>query len=152
MPFTGQSIHEVTAEKRNTMTSHTYSNDDEDEDVAPALRLSQVSPDDPDEQAARLPSQGSALANITPNPRSNEQDDLTLPLGALSLPSDALNEQITKFHSEGLVPSAGGGASPRHGDNHELAQHLPQQLVGIVEVEVRVIPSGVLGSSLMIRG
>ena len=134
------------------MTSHIYSNDGED--LALALRFSQVSSDDPDEQleAARLPSPGSALANFTPSPRSNEQDDLALSLDALSRPSDALDEQITKFHSEGLVPSAGAGASPRHGDNHELAQHLPQQLVGIVEVEVRVIPSGVLGSSLMIRG
>jgi hypothetical protein len=119
--------------------------DSGDEDtLALALSLSQLSPDDFEEQFAQLPSEGSASANHIPRPRpptSDEKDELALALRLSQLPSDDL-EQVARLHrtrSASASEEAHSFTTPNasDGDGVKLALILSQLPADVIDELMR---------------
>jgi hypothetical protein len=88
-------------------------NADDKEELALALRLSQLSSDDFDEQIAQHPSEGSASANqpSCPNtPTSDEKGELAMALRLSELSSDDFDTQVARLHH---IESAPANEEPR---------------------------------------
>jgi hypothetical protein len=84
---------------------------DDEETLALALRLSQLSSlssDDSDEQIPRNPPEGSASANQSRprTPTSDEKDDLALALRLSLAPYDDFDEQLARFHRTGFASTS----------------------------------------------
>jgi hypothetical protein len=117
------------------MTSLADSNDEES--LALALTLSQLSSDDIDEQIAQFLSEGSVSANYISRPRaptSDMEDDLALALRSSLLPSDDFNDQVALLHCTGSTPT-----TPRYESEEndiELALNLSQLPADIFDEQV----------------
>jgi hypothetical protein len=117
-------------------------NSDDEEHLALALRLSQLSSDDFDSQIAPLPHEGSALASYTSPPRTptnNEEDDLALALRLSQLPPD---EQVAPLHHTGSTSASEEAHSPilpneSDEDDVELALILSQLPTDVFDEQVR---------------
>jgi hypothetical protein len=122
------------------MTSLTNSNDKEN--LALALRVSQLSSDEFDEQIAQLPPEGSASASQIYRLRttaSDENGDLAPALGLPLLPSPLLgrDEQVARLHRAGSASASENARSTTppnesDGDDPKLALILPQPPANIV--------------------
>lgn len=106
-------------------------NSDDEENLALALSLSQLSSDDLNEQIARPSPEGLAPANRMRTPISDEKDDLALALRLSLLSPVDYEEQIAQLHHTGSA-SAGEGArsstpsNESDEDDFELALNMSQ--------------------------
>jgi hypothetical protein len=90
----------------------------DDEELALALRLSQLSSDDFDEQ---LPTERLASANHTScpcTPTSDEKDDLALALRLSRLSSNDFDEQVARLHRTGSASTS--KEAPNESDEDDL--------------------------------
>lgn len=89
------------------MANLAYPGDDQDQDLALALRLSQLPFDDSDEQIAQLPPESYASANhgSHSNAPISEEDDLAAALSLSLISSDDLDKQVAPPHSTGSAPA-----------------------------------------------
>jgi hypothetical protein len=103
---------------------------DDEENLALALRLSQLSSDDfVDEQFAHPRPEGSASANHIFRPRTPTNDDLAPVLRLSLLPSDEFDEQVARLHRTGSAfanEEVRSSTPPEESgeDNHKLALFL----------------------------
>jgi hypothetical protein len=121
-------------------------NSDDEEDLALALRLSQLSSDDFDEQIAQLPPEGSASANHTSRSRTptgdgDDKDDLALLLRLSQLSSDDFDEQVPRLYrleSAPVIEKARLSTSrnQRDEDDLELALNLHQLPADVYDEQV----------------
>lgn len=122
------------------MVSFAGSNEEED-DLALALRLSQLSSDAFDKKVVQLHREGLASAERTSRPatpRRDREGDLTLDLDAPRQYHGTAEEQRTPLHS---IRSAGGEASQTTpgNDDLELALRLSQLPVDLFDEQVEVL-------------
>jgi hypothetical protein len=118
-------------------------NSDDEESLALALSLSQLSHDF-DEQIAQLPSEASASTNHISRPRtpaSDEKDDLALALRLSLLHSNDLVEQLTQLHHTGSASAseeARSSTPPNDSDENdlEIALNLSQLPADIFDEQV----------------
>jgi hypothetical protein len=79
-----------------------FTNSDDDEDPALALRLSQMSVHAFDEQVAQLQSQEAAPVDASPRQPTplgqNDEDDLGLALNLSHFPAEIVDEQVGDLH------------------------------------------------------
>jgi hypothetical protein len=119
-------------------------NSDDEESLALAFSLSQLSCNDFDEQIAQLPSEGSASTNHISRPRtpaSDEKDDLALALRLSLLPSNGFDEQLTQLHHTGSTSAgeeARSSTRPNDSDENdlEIALNLSQLPADIFDEQV----------------
>jgi hypothetical protein len=119
------------------MVSFAGSNEEED-DLALALRLSQLSSDAFDKKVVQLHREGLASAERTSRPATDREGDLTLDLDAPRQYHGTAEEQRTPLHS---IRSAGGEASQitPGNDDLELALRLSQLPVDLFDEQVEVL-------------
>ena len=108
----------------------------DDEDLALALRLSQLPSNDFDEQIAQLPPEGSASVEHMSRwhtPTSDAKDDLALALRLSLLSSDEFDEHVAQLHHMGSASASASEdthplipPSERDEDDLELAPNLSE--------------------------
>jgi hypothetical protein len=116
----------------------------DDEDLALALRLSQLSSKDFDEQIARRLPEGSASANYISRsytPTREEKDVLALASRLSLLPSDDVDEQAARLHCTGSASASEethSSTPPNDSDENdlELALSLSQLPADIFDEQV----------------
>jgi hypothetical protein len=120
------------------MASLADSNDEES--LALALRLSQLSSD---EQIAQSPHGGSVSPNHISRPRTpiSDKNDLALALGLSLLPSDEFNDQVARLRRTRSAPTSVKARSPtppKESDENtlELALNLSQLPADIFDEQV----------------
>jgi hypothetical protein len=119
-------------------------NSDDEESLALAFSLSQLSCNDFDEQIAQLPSEGSASTNHISRPltpASDEKDNLAPALRQTLLPSNDFDEQLTQLHHTGSASAseeARSSTPPNDSDenNLEMALNLSQPPADIFDERV----------------
>jgi hypothetical protein len=121
------------------MASHTNPND---EDLSPALRLSQLSSDEVDEQIPQPPTEGSTSANhmYRPHTPTGDEGGGLAPASRLSLlPSDDFDEQVAPTGSASASEEARSSIPPNKSDQDdlELALILSLLLVAVFHEQVR---------------
>jgi hypothetical protein len=117
---------------------------DGEEELALALRLSLLSPDDVDEQAVQLPSGESTPANDVSRPTTlpdNEDDDVALALRLSHLSPDDFDEQVARLYRRGPAPTGEDVRSstpPNESDEKdlELALNLSQLPADLFDEQV----------------
>ena len=129
-------------------------NSDSEEDVALALKLSKLSPEEFDEQLAQFHLEGS-MPGSHPCARTSEKDGLASALRLSQLSSD---EQVTRLHcmeSASAGEKASSSAPPNEGDEDdlELALNLSQLPADLFDEQVnelsrRVGPHAALEGAL----
>jgi len=113
-------------------------NSDDEEKLALALRLSQLSSDDFDGQTP----EESALANHMPRPHtlaSDGKDDLPLALRLSQSSFDNFDERVAPLHPTGHTSASEASTPPNESeeDDLELALTSPQSSTDIFDEQVR---------------
>ena len=121
------------------MPSLTHS--DGEEDIALALRLSELSHDEFDEQSAQFRPERSTPGSHPCTPTNDEKDDLVLALRLSQLSSNDFDEQATRLHcmESGLASEeARSSTPPNESDESDLepALNLSQLLADIFDEHV----------------
>jgi hypothetical protein len=95
---------------------------DDDEELALALKLSQLSPDEFDERVTQFYPFGSASADHASLPAmspSDEEDVLALTLGLSRLSADEFDQQVAQLHHKRSVPATDIAHPSTPPDNNE---------------------------------
>lgn len=116
--------------------------DSNEENLTLALRLSRLSSDAIDEQISQFLPEGSVSTNHISRLRtptgdmatSDMEDDLALALRLSLLPSDDLNDQVTRLHRTGSAPTTPHNESKE--DDLDLALDLSQLPADVFDDQV----------------